>query len=197
MSYGQYSEDGVGRLTLSEIVPYGARDARKAGHNRATYTDANGVRRFRLIGTDVVTYDPASGRITINTGGYSTVTTRTAIAQGFEALGLTGKLAKGWIDPDGKPAKYPPHPMPDGWAFRPVVKPGVFRDSWRAQAWGESKFKGEGGNGFTLGPNGAWSGAEGNPIRVHFRRTVTLQVRDGGAVVVEIDGEPCDVSRAA
>jgi len=198
MSYGQYSENSVGRLTLPEIVPYGARDARKAGHNRATYTDRDGVRRFRLIGTDVVTYDPATRTIDVFTGGYNTMTTRAAISQGFVALGLLATRAEGWRDPDGKPAKYPPaHPAPDGWEFRPVIKSGVFPDTWGASAWGHTKKKGERGNGFALGPNGGFSG-EGNPIRAHFLRSLTMQIDDNGAPhLIAIDGEPCEISRAA
>lgn len=89
--YGQYSYERADRLTKLEMMPYRAVKAKKAGHNRIVWHDANGDRHFRLIHTDIMTAH-ADGRVTIRTGGWNTMTTRRAIAQAAVALNLPFRL---------------------------------------------------------------------------------------------------------
>lgn len=87
--YGQYSETGGFRRTKNDMVahlPCGYRDARKAGHNRLIWTDAEGGRHYRLHRTDVVSVSPDGWTMTLADGGYATMTTRRAMAQGMAAL---------------------------------------------------------------------------------------------------------------
>lgn len=87
--YGQYSETGGFRRTKKDMVahlPCGYRDARKAGHNRLIWTDAEGGRHFRLHRTDVVSVSPDGRTMTLRDGGYETMTTRRAMSEGMQAL---------------------------------------------------------------------------------------------------------------
>ncbi len=84
--FGQYSYNGVGRLTKEQLTPSLAAASRKAGHNRVIWTRANGEQRYRLIGTDVVVRYP-DGTFLLDDGGYPTMTTRRAMLQGLAALG--------------------------------------------------------------------------------------------------------------
>lgn len=85
--YGQYSENSPGKLTKADMLPYsGVVESKKVGHNRVIYTHANGERRFRLIHADILTFDPVEGVYTVDTGGYSTMTTRRAIGEAIEAF---------------------------------------------------------------------------------------------------------------
>lgn len=132
MAFGQYSANSPGRLTLAQIVPddLAPVSRKKAGHNRALWTDERGVQHFRLIGTDVVSYDPARGAVTVDTGGFATPTTRKAIGEAFGALGLT-----------------PQRVWKDG-AYQ-TVREGLLPGA-RAAVWGASQ-KGDGASFLRLG----------------------------------------------
>lgn len=84
--YGQYSYNGAGRLTKSEIVPSIANKAKKVGHNRVVWSYGPNKTMYRLIGTDVVTRF-ADGTFMITDGGFATMTTRRAMMQGLKELG--------------------------------------------------------------------------------------------------------------
>ena len=89
--YRQYSEGTTGRrLTMAEYRKYYATsNARKprtcTGHNRVVYTAPDGSQRFMLHTTDVAVLN-ADGTITLNDGGWPTMTTRRAMAEGITEL---------------------------------------------------------------------------------------------------------------
>lgn len=195
MGFGQYSYDSPGRLTLDQIVPsWNAADARKAGHNRATYTyTPTGERRFRLIHTDVVTLSPR-GEITLDTGGYNTKTTRAAFVQGLIALGVLATRADGYTDAAGKPvATTWDHATrrfvaPPGAEWARVLKPGLLPDNWTANAWGASR-KGDRKLAFKIGPNSGYHGDAGSGgVCIRFRETLSFTL-DGAEVIIQtVDG---------
>lgn len=87
---GQYGRAGdAGRYTLSDLTPSEAVTSKKAGHNRAIWTDASGNRHFRLIATDVVTAHSDGRTFTINSGGYASNTTLSAVLDAFAVFGVT------------------------------------------------------------------------------------------------------------
>lgn len=75
MSFGHYSRDRVGHLRLRDQVPAAAVKYERAGHNRIVWEDADGVRYFRLIRSDIVIFDPKSAAYTVDYHGFHTKTT--------------------------------------------------------------------------------------------------------------------------
>lgn len=96
MGYGQYSNAfTAGRKwkPLEQLSGERWEDYRKAGHNRVLWLHEDGSVRFRLHLTDVVIWHK-DGSVTVQTGGFETVTTRKAITEallGFNCYGNKGK----------------------------------------------------------------------------------------------------------
>jgi hypothetical protein len=74
----------AGRLTKDDMTPVNAVSSRKAGHNRITWTNDRGFKHFRLIQTDVVSTTPDGQEIMIDTNGFDSRTTSTAIMQAVD-----------------------------------------------------------------------------------------------------------------
>lgn len=64
--------------------------------NTLDYTDVHGVRRIRLHDTDILTFEPDGGPVTIDTGGWNTHTTRSRLNR-FLPKGYYVFTAKGRI----------------------------------------------------------------------------------------------------
>lgn len=87
MGYGQYGI-GSGRLTKHELlrdVAPGYLRATKWGHNRLKVVYADRI-LYRLHHTTVVAVYRAGGAITVNTGGFDTITTKRAIAEALRRV---------------------------------------------------------------------------------------------------------------
>lgn len=166
MAFGQYSANSPGRLTLAQIVPddLAPVSRKKAGHNRALWTDERGVQHFRLIGTDVVSYDPARGAVTVDTGGFATPTTRKAIGEAFGALGLT-----------------PQRVWKDG-AYQ-TVREGLLPGA-RAAVWGASQ-KGDGASFLRLGEGKGFRFLRRLELRVKDGEAELVRTDAQGAALAE------------
>lgn len=94
--YGQYTNSRYSgkRWKLGEGLPDGASQIKREGHNRQSYTMPDGTRRFRLHATDVVVLSADGLTVTLDDGGYATMTTRRAMSEGVEAL--TGIAVAVW-----------------------------------------------------------------------------------------------------
>lgn len=108
--YGQYSDQSSRSLTMTEYrryhaAPNATRPKTCTGHNRVVYTAPDRTRRFMLHTTDVVTLNN-DGTVTLDDGGWPTLTTRRAMTEGiFELTGLNlgvgscrGKQSVGYGD---------------------------------------------------------------------------------------------------
>lgn len=78
-----------------ELLPSDRASYHKAGHNRLDYYRLDGRRAFRLIHTDIVTR-LTDGRILLQTGGWSSMTTRRGFLEGLERL--CGRRAVNWSE---------------------------------------------------------------------------------------------------
>lgn len=114
--------DMLARLKREGVEPV---KSRMAGKNTLDYETTDGARVIRLHETDILTFHP-NGGITINTGGFNTVTTRARVNE-FLPAGKGGVFtSKGVIHYHGNEAETPfaetLHIGPRG-AIRPDVKP--------------------------------------------------------------------------
>lgn len=124
--FGQYSSKPQARrgkrTMIAEVAAcHGftpdAKAARQTARNTLDYTDPDGTRRVRLHDTDVVTIAP-NGTITLDSGGWKTVTTKDRMNSALPA-GWIVYANRGWFvrTPAGT------FPYADGAKFKPDGKP--------------------------------------------------------------------------
>lgn len=105
MSFGAFAVHGRDRMNKRDMLaslPARPEKARMAARNTLDYTMADGERRIRLHGTDVVTLYPDGGFM-LDTGGWNTMTTRDRM-NGWLPAGYTVYTRQGQIHlstPDG------------------------------------------------------------------------------------------------
>lgn len=135
--FGQYSPAAQARRSKTQMVAEVARDhgfipdkaaAKQIARNTLDYTAPDGTRRVRLHDTDVVTFAP-NGVITLNSGGWQTMTSKDRMNQALPA-GWSVFADRGWFvrTPQGT------FPYTDGAQFKPDGTPMHLSRLQRAEA---------------------------------------------------------------
>lgn len=97
--FGQYSR-GSTRHTKADQVSYAVQQgldvasAKRAGHNRLEFTLVDGTRCFMLHQTVIASLSP-KGLLTLDDGGWATMTTRRAMADALTSWGLPSYVGSG------------------------------------------------------------------------------------------------------
>lgn len=96
MGFGQYSAYGTDRKTKGEILAgvEGITTSRLVARNTAMYQTVEGAQVMRLHRTDVFRRD-ADGTITLDTGGWNTVTTRARMNDALRGTGFSVYTSRG------------------------------------------------------------------------------------------------------
>lgn len=135
--FGQYSPNAQTRRSKTQMIAEVARDhgfildktaANLIARNTLDYTAPDGTRRVRLHDTDVVTFAP-NGAITLNSGGWQTMTSKDRMNQALPA-GWSVFADRGWFvrTPQGT------FPYMDGAQFKPDGTPMHLSRLQRAEA---------------------------------------------------------------
>lgn len=97
MSFGQFSATSCRRTKAEqlEIAGEGIVWSRKAGHNRLHFRTADGAEHFMLHATVIASINADRTRLTLNDGGWATITTRKAWGDAADAFKLQGMHAWG------------------------------------------------------------------------------------------------------
>lgn len=98
--FGQYSTAPTAgaRYSVADLLePVAALDSpvvssKRVGHNRRGFILADGRTGMVYHQTVVVLFDPASREVTLNDGGWATMTTRDAMGDGLKFVGVTGAV---------------------------------------------------------------------------------------------------------
>lgn len=93
MGFGQFSVTSIRRTKADQLQAaqdqgYHVVQSKRAGHNRLHFRTADGAEHFMLHVTVIASVNPERTQLTLNDGGWPSITTRKAFSEAAQAFGL-------------------------------------------------------------------------------------------------------------